>query len=90
MAHPAHVPESYGSGVVIDGAGLLLTNYHVVQGAVKIYVRLKEGRSRNDCTPAAIASHCAKHLAPFKVPRYFEYVEDFPRTSSRKIAKKAS
>lgn len=40
LAHPDTVPESYGSGVVIDPAGLILTNYHVIDKATKIYVRL--------------------------------------------------
>jgi serine protease Do len=34
------VPEYYGSGVVIDESGLILTNYHVVRDATKVYVRL--------------------------------------------------
>ena len=42
LADPQHVPESFGSGVALDEQGLVLTNYHVVQGAVKIYVRLPE------------------------------------------------
>jgi S1-C subfamily serine protease len=41
LADPSHVPPAFGSGVVIDGeAGLILTNFHVVQDATKIYVRL--------------------------------------------------
>jgi serine protease Do len=41
LADPSHVPEAYGSGVVIDNeAPLILTNYHVVRDATKIYVRL--------------------------------------------------
>jgi len=37
----ANVPESYGSGVVIDAtAGLILTNYHVIKDATKIFIRL--------------------------------------------------
>lgn len=40
LADLEHVPESYGSGVVIDETGLILTNYHVVRDAAKIYVRL--------------------------------------------------
>lgn len=40
LADPGHVPPAYGSGVVIDADGLILTNYHVVQDATKIFVRL--------------------------------------------------
>src|SRR5262245_9246115 len=40
LASAEHVPEAFGSGVVIDPSGLILTNYHVVQGAKKVYVRL--------------------------------------------------
>jgi serine protease Do len=41
LANPETVPEAYGSGVVIDDRGLILTNYHVIEGATKVYVRLK-------------------------------------------------
>jgi serine protease Do len=40
LADAAHVPESYGSGIVIDAGGLILTNYHVIRDAAKVYVRL--------------------------------------------------
>src|SRR6516165_3739421 len=43
MSHPDYVPESYGSGVVIDRKGLILTNAHVVRGAARIFVRLPGG-----------------------------------------------
>lgn len=39
-----YVPESYGSGLVINDAGLVLTNYHVIRGATKIFVRLPGGK----------------------------------------------
>jgi serine protease Do len=46
FAHPDYVPRSYGSGVVVDaGEGLILTNYHVVQQATKLFVRLPGGKS---------------------------------------------
>ena len=45
LANLDTVPEAYGSGVIIDPAGLILTAYHVIQEDVtKIYVRLPGGR----------------------------------------------
>ncbi|MBT3305941.1 MAG: hypothetical protein HN377_05595, partial [Alphaproteobacteria bacterium] len=38
-------------------------------------------------TPDALIEHCKQRLAPFKIPRYFAYVDDFPRTGTEKIAK---
>ena len=32
-------------------------------------------------------SHCAAHLAPFKVPRFLELRASLPKTPSEKIAK---
>ncbi|MBI3823899.1 MAG: trypsin-like peptidase domain-containing protein [Planctomycetes bacterium] len=43
--NPAYLPRAFGSGVVIDAEGLILTNYHVVQDATKIFVRLPGGKS---------------------------------------------
>ena len=36
--------ESMGSGFVIRGDGMILTNYHVVQNAAKLYVNFPDGR----------------------------------------------
>ncbi len=44
LGDPKYVPESFGSGVVLDEKGLILTNYHVVREATKIYVRLPAGK----------------------------------------------
>src|SRR5439155_21443126 len=44
LANPANVPESYGSGVVIDDQGHVITAYHVIRDATKIYVRLPGGK----------------------------------------------
>ncbi len=45
LSNPNTVPESYGSGVVLDEKeGLILTLAHVVRKAVKIYVRLPGNR----------------------------------------------
>jgi serine protease Do len=45
LANPAHVPEAFGSGVVIDPKGLVLTNYHVIRDATKIFLRFPGGKA---------------------------------------------
>src|SRR5207249_9340904 len=44
LSDPEQVPESYASGVVVSAEGLVLTNFHVVRDATKIYVRLPGGK----------------------------------------------
>ena len=40
LSNPDPLPESYGSGVVLDASGLILTHFHVVRDASKVFVRL--------------------------------------------------
>ena len=54
---------------------------------VKAYVRLLAGESAANVSPQHIIEHCARSLAAFKLPRYIAYVDDFPRTPTRKVAK---
>jgi carnitine-CoA ligase len=51
---------------------------------VKAYVVLREGAAAE---PAELNAHCAARLAYFKVPRYWTFVDDLPRTPSERIAK---
>lgn len=45
LSNPDAIPDSYGSGIVVDAVqGLILTNYHVVRDATKVYVRLPGGK----------------------------------------------
>lgn len=41
---PQPIPQGVGSGVIIDPAGIILTNNHVVENAGKILIRLHDGR----------------------------------------------
>ena len=55
---------------------------------VKAYVQLEDGKDAEILPPAKILEHCAAHLAPFKVPRYLAYVDEFPLTAGNdKVAK---
>ena len=58
-----------------------------ISGDGKAYLLLAEGKTKDDCPPDAVIAHCAKNLARFKIPRYLEYVTEFPRTPSLKIKK---
>lgn len=40
-----YTEESLGSGIIISKNGYIITNYHVIKGATKIYVRLSTGKS---------------------------------------------
>jgi serine protease Do len=44
LTHPAFLPDQSGSAVALDPRGLLLTNYHVIREASRIYVRLPGGQ----------------------------------------------
>jgi crotonobetaine/carnitine-CoA ligase len=54
---------------------------------VKLYVVLQPGYASDQVTPAQVIAYCEGKLAAFKVPRYIEYVDEFPHTASGKIAK---
>ena len=51
----------------------------------KAFVVLKEGES---VTEEEIIAYCKKHLADFKVPKYVEFRDSLPQTSTGKIQKK--
>lgn len=53
--------------------------------ATKAFVRFAPGESM---TLAEVEQYCKDHMASFKVPTFYEVVEDFPRTCSMKIEKK--
>ncbi|MCZ0736240.1 class I adenylate-forming enzyme family protein [Phreatobacter sp. AB_2022a] len=54
---------------------------------VKACLVLKPGVDAKAFDIAGFFSHCAAHLAPFKVPRFLELRASLPKTPSEKIAK---
>ena len=72
----ASVAESAVIGVPSDlGSG---------EEEVKAYVRPKPGES---VTPQEIISWCSDKLATFKIPRYLEFRDDFPKSAIGRIQK---
>ena len=59
------VEGSLGSGVIVDGAGHVITNHHVVQGADEIRVQLADGRI---ATPEIVGMDPDTDLAILRVP----------------------
>ncbi len=56
---------------------------------VKLYVKVEEGAATDSVTPEQIIEVCETALSPYKVPRFIEFVDDFPYTASSKIDKTA-
>ena len=44
----AQVQESLGSGFIVDPKGYIITNYHVIEKADKIYVKLSTDPDTTD------------------------------------------
>lgn len=54
---------------------------------VKAFVRLVPGSEPTRATAEAIIADVRSRLARFKVPRFIEFVDDFPMTPSERVAK---
>ncbi|MET3292528.1 UNVERIFIED_CONTAM: crotonobetaine/carnitine-CoA ligase [Brevibacillus sp. OAP136] len=52
---------------------------------IKVFIKLKPGETPIDF--AEIISFCADRLAYFKVPRYVEIIQQFPKTATERIQK---
>lgn len=57
------------------------------QEEVKAYVVLNDDATSAAVTPETLSQFCAERLAYFKVPRYWAFRDELPRTPSERIAK---
>jgi len=74
MSHPA-VREAATIGVPDERRG----------ETVKSFVVLREGAQ---ATAADLEAHCRKELAPYKVPRSLEFLDELPKSSALKILRR--
>ena len=56
--------EGQGSGIILDRNGLIITNYHVIDGANRVQVSLKDGRT---FTGEVVGSDAATDVAVIRV-----------------------
>ena len=56
---------------------------------VKVFVRLQPGVQADQDTAIRLVDHARQRLAKFKVPRFVEFVTEFPMTPSERVAKPA-
>lgn len=54
---------------------------------VKVFVVLRDGVPPDDTSLQNIIAGCQANLAKFKVPRYYSFIQELPKTASLKIAK---
>lgn len=69
----------------------LVAEVQVIGAYDKIYgeelcacVRVRDGAKLGK---EELKEYCKRYIAPFKIPRYVEFVADYPKTSSGKIQK---
>lgn len=59
----------------------------VMEEEVKVFIKPRDPSIDREETARSIADYTRRRLASFKVPRFIEFVEDFPMTPSERIAK---
>jgi len=83
--YPREIDEVlYGHPAVLEAAVVAKKDEH---GLVKpkAYVRLKKGHRPSDKLAKDIQLFVKKSIAPYKFPRWIEFVKDLPKTSTGKI-----
>lgn len=73
----------------VVAAAVVAVPDEVLGEEVKAFVQLREGVPAERATADAIRATAGTQLARFKVPRYVEFVADFPRTPSERVSKPA-
>ncbi|WP_030545660.1 AMP-binding protein [Streptomyces exfoliatus] len=73
----------------VTAAAVVAEPDEILGEEVKAFVQLSAGVPADRTTAARIVDRAGRQLARFKVPRYVEFVADFPRTPSARVSKPA-
>lgn len=71
----------------VVGAAVVPEPDEILGEEVKVFIQLADGVPADRETAAAIIERAGGQLARFKVPRYVEFVDEFPRTPSERVSK---
>ncbi|WP_245805173.1 AMP-binding protein [Amycolatopsis australiensis] len=83
----AEVEATLERDAAVVAAAVVAEPDDVLGEEVKAFVQVADGVAPDRATAESIIERAGAQLARFKVPRYVEFVEDFPRTPSERVAK---
>ena len=83
--YPAEVERVLREHPDIDEAAVVGVGDQKWGEVGKAYLSIKAGV---DCSEVDVLSHCVSKLAKFKVPKYFEFMDEIPKNGSGKIDRK--
>jgi len=69
---------------ILESAAIAIKDKEMTEDEVKICVILKEGQ---ELTPEELINYGKERMAYFMVPRYVEFMNEFPKTPNQKIEK---
>ena len=55
----------------------------------KAFISLREGIAASDELSAELIEHCKTHMAPYKRPRWVEFMDELPKTATGKVERAA-
>lgn len=82
---PAEIEQVTDRHPAVASSAAIGVPSELTEEDIKIYVKTIDGA---ELTAEQIGDWCRRHLPPYKVPRYVEFVRRWPLTDTNKIAKK--
>ncbi len=82
---PREVEETLATHPAVHEAAVIAVEDRREREAVKAFIVLKEGTT---ATNAELSEFCGANLAPYKVPKIFEFVDALPKSATGKILRR--
>ena len=82
---PAEVEAALITHAAVLEAAVIGCNDEMTLTKPKAYVVLKPGQGASDALVGELQSHVKSRLAPFKYPRWIEFIDELPKTATGKI-----